>query len=70
MKKILQNSIGPYRILPFRIKVHSWTHCINQYFFNQAMINPAYTGVNDIFNLLPLVEHNGWELMGHQLPIP
>ncbi|MGM0581507.1 MAG: PorP/SprF family type IX secretion system membrane protein [Bacteroidota bacterium] len=22
----------------------------NQYFFNQAMINPAYTGVNDIFN--------------------
>ncbi|MBK6265045.1 type IX secretion system membrane protein PorP/SprF [Marivirga sp. S37H4] len=22
----------------------------NQYFFNQAMINPAYTGVNDVFN--------------------
>ncbi|WP_296621776.1 type IX secretion system membrane protein PorP/SprF [Marivirga sp.] len=38
-------------VLVFPLGLHAQLDPLyNQYFFNQAMINPAYTGVNDVFN--------------------
>jgi len=49
MKKIYKLLLFSAIILPFNLHAQL-DPLYNQYFFNQAMINPAYTGVNDIFN--------------------
>lgn len=36
----------------------------NQYMFNQSMINPAYTGVNDVFNVTAITRHQWVGLEG------
>ncbi|WMN11889.1 type IX secretion system membrane protein PorP/SprF [Marivirga salinae] len=49
MKKIYKIVLFFVALAPLGLKAQL-DPLYNQYFFNQAMINPAYTGVNDIFN--------------------
>ncbi|SMG53429.1 type IX secretion system membrane protein, PorP/SprF family, partial [Marivirga sericea] len=49
MKKFYKLLLLYSTILPFSLQAQL-DPLYNQYFFNQAMINPAYTGVNDVFN--------------------
>ncbi len=49
MRIILKLVLACMILFPFALKAQL-DPLYNQYFFNQAMINPAYTGVNNVFN--------------------
>ncbi|SMG52836.1 type IX secretion system membrane protein, PorP/SprF family [Marivirga sericea] len=49
MKNLFKLILFASVLFPFGLKAQL-DPLYNQYFFNQAMINPAYTGVNDVFN--------------------